>query len=114
MGRIVNRPGASRHADIGIALFGTGESPAAPAFIDGRKAATLRGPQIAHAFQTMGSAYIERCWGKGEGDRGGGVGGARSQPSGMIRVVFVTGLSRAGSYRVACFPTVDRSLAKEP
>ena len=44
MGCIVNGPGESKHADIGISLPGTGETPAAPVFIDGKKAATLRGP----------------------------------------------------------------------
>jgi (E)-4-hydroxy-3-methylbut-2-enyl-diphosphate synthase len=65
MGCIVNGPGESKHADIGISLPGTGESPAAPVFIDGRKAATLRGPAIADEFQAMVAAYIERRWGQG-------------------------------------------------
>ena len=65
MGCIVNGPGESKHADIGISLPGTGESPAAPVFIDGRKAATLRGPTIADEFQAMVAAYIERRWGQG-------------------------------------------------
>jgi len=63
MGCIVNGPGESKHADIGISLPGTGESPAAPVFIDGKKAATLRGPAIADDFQAMVAAYIERRWG---------------------------------------------------
>ena len=63
MGCIVNGPGESKHADIGISLPGTGESPAAPVFIDGRKAATLRGPRIADEFEAMVAAYIERRWG---------------------------------------------------
>jgi (E)-4-hydroxy-3-methylbut-2-enyl-diphosphate synthase len=63
MGCIVNGPGESKHADIGISLPGTGESPAAPVFIDGRKAATLRGPHIAAEFEAMVAAYIERRWG---------------------------------------------------
>ena len=54
MGCIVNGPGESKHADIGISLPGTGEQPAAPVFIDGRKAATLRGPHIADEFRAMG------------------------------------------------------------
>ena len=53
MGCIVNGPGESKHADIGISLPGTGESPAAPVFIDGQKAATLRGPTLAQDFMTM-------------------------------------------------------------
>ncbi|MCB1497384.1 MAG: flavodoxin-dependent (E)-4-hydroxy-3-methylbut-2-enyl-diphosphate synthase, partial [Bauldia sp.] len=53
MGCIVNGPGESKHADIGISLPGTGEQPAAPVFVDGRKAATLRGPHIADEFRKM-------------------------------------------------------------
>src|SRR4249920_1897876 len=53
MGCIVNGPGESKHADIGISLPGTGETPTAPVFIDGRKAATLRGPDIAQDFEKM-------------------------------------------------------------
>ena len=64
MGCIVNGPGESKHADIGISLPGTGESPAAPVFIDGKKAATLRGPKIADEFQAMVAAYIERRFGR--------------------------------------------------
>ena len=65
MGCIVNGPGESKHADIGISLPGTGETPAAPVFIDGRKAATLRGPDIAEDFQKMLADYIERRFGAG-------------------------------------------------
>ncbi|HET7717312.1 MAG TPA: flavodoxin-dependent (E)-4-hydroxy-3-methylbut-2-enyl-diphosphate synthase [Bauldia sp.] len=65
MGCIVNGPGESKHADIGISLPGTGESPAAPVFIDGRKAATLRGPGIADDFRAMVEAYVQRRWGRG-------------------------------------------------
>jgi (E)-4-hydroxy-3-methylbut-2-enyl-diphosphate synthase len=64
MGCIVNGPGESRHADIGISLPGTGESPAAPVFVDGRKVATLRGPGIAQEFQAMVEAYVERRFGR--------------------------------------------------
>ena len=63
MGCIVNGPGESKHADIGISLPGTGETPAAPVFIDGAKAATLRGPGIAAEFQQMVADYIERRYG---------------------------------------------------
>jgi len=63
MGCIVNGPGESKHADIGISLPGTGEHPAAPVFIDGKKAATLRGPHIADEFQAMVEAYVERRFG---------------------------------------------------
>lgn len=60
MGCIVNGPGESKHADIGISLPGTGEAPAAPVFIDGQKAATLRGSHIIAEFQQMVDAYIQR------------------------------------------------------
>jgi (E)-4-hydroxy-3-methylbut-2-enyl-diphosphate synthase len=66
MGCIVNGPGESKHADIGISLPGTGETPAAPVFIDGRKAATLRGPNIAAEFQQMVADYIEQRFGRGK------------------------------------------------
>ena len=59
MGCIVNGPGESKHADIGISLPGTGETPAAPVYIDGKKAATLRGDNIAGDFETMVTDYIE-------------------------------------------------------
>ncbi|MDO4768766.1 MAG: flavodoxin-dependent (E)-4-hydroxy-3-methylbut-2-enyl-diphosphate synthase [Brachymonas sp.] len=60
MGCIVNGPGESKHADIGISLPGTGESPAAPVFIDGEKAMTLRGENIAQDFQTLVTDYIHK------------------------------------------------------
>ena len=63
MGCIVNGPGESKHADIGISLPGTGETPAAPVFIDGKKAATLRGANIAADFQVMVAEYIEKRYG---------------------------------------------------
>lgn len=63
MGCIVNGPGESKHADVGISLPGTGESPTAPVFIDGRKAHTLRGPRIAEEFQAIVQAYVERRYG---------------------------------------------------
>ena len=53
MGCVVNGPGESKHANIGISLPGTGETPAAPVFIDGRKALTLRGPNIAADFEAL-------------------------------------------------------------
>jgi len=64
MGCIVNGPGESKHADIGISLPGTGETPTAPVFIDGKKAATLRGPAIAEDFQKMVADYIEQRFGR--------------------------------------------------
>ena len=63
MGCIVNGPGESKHADIGISLPGTGEAPAAPVFIDGQKAMTLRGAGIAGEFKTIVADYIERRYG---------------------------------------------------
>jgi (E)-4-hydroxy-3-methylbut-2-enyl-diphosphate synthase len=63
MGCIVNGPGESKHADIGISLPGTGESPAAPVFIDGAKACTLRGERIAEEFQALVAEYVERRFG---------------------------------------------------
>ncbi|MBI3383080.1 MAG: flavodoxin-dependent (E)-4-hydroxy-3-methylbut-2-enyl-diphosphate synthase [Aquabacterium sp.] len=63
MGCIVNGPGESKHADIGISLPGTGEAPAAPVFIDGEKALTLRGERIAEEFQQLVQTYIERRFG---------------------------------------------------
>ncbi len=63
MGCIVNGPGESKHADIGISLPGTGESPAAPVFIDGVKAMTLRGDNIVSDFHRVVEGYIERRYG---------------------------------------------------
>ena len=63
MGCIVNGPGESKHADIGISLPGTGEAPAAPVFIDGQKAMTLRGENIAAEFHQIVENYIEKRFG---------------------------------------------------
>ena len=63
MGCIVNGPGESKHADIGISLPGTGEQPAAPVFIDGKKAMTLRGKNIANEFKALVEDYIEQRFG---------------------------------------------------
>ncbi len=63
MGCIVNGPGESKHADIGISLPGTGEAPAAPVFIDGEKRMTLRGDAIASDFQRVVETYIEQRFG---------------------------------------------------
>ena len=60
MGCVVNGPGESRHANIGISLPGTGEAPAAPVFVDGEKAKTLRGERIAEEFVAMIDDYVER------------------------------------------------------
>jgi (E)-4-hydroxy-3-methylbut-2-enyl-diphosphate synthase len=69
MGCIVNGPGESKHADIGISLPGTGESPAAPVFVDGKKSVTLRGPTVAADFKQMVIDYIERRFGHGGAGR---------------------------------------------
>jgi (E)-4-hydroxy-3-methylbut-2-enyl-diphosphate synthase len=63
MGCIVNGPGESKHADIGISLPGTGEAPAAPVFIDGKKAMTLRGPTLAADFKAIVEDYVARRFG---------------------------------------------------
>jgi (E)-4-hydroxy-3-methylbut-2-enyl-diphosphate synthase len=63
MGCIVNGPGESKHADIGISLPGTGEEPAAPVFIDGEKRMTLRGPKIAEEFREIVEDYVEKRYG---------------------------------------------------
>ena len=63
MGCIVNGPGESKHADIGISLPGTGEAPAAPVFIDGEKRMTLRGDRIAQEFQAIVENYVEKRYG---------------------------------------------------
>jgi (E)-4-hydroxy-3-methylbut-2-enyl-diphosphate synthase len=63
MGCIVNGPGESKHADIGISLPGTGETPAAPVFVDGKKFRTLRGPAIAADFKEMVIQYIDHRFG---------------------------------------------------
>jgi (E)-4-hydroxy-3-methylbut-2-enyl-diphosphate synthase len=67
MGCIVNGPGESKHADIGISLPGTGEQPTAPVFIDGKKAMTLRGPTLAADFQKIVVDYIDRRFGSNAG-----------------------------------------------
>jgi (E)-4-hydroxy-3-methylbut-2-enyl-diphosphate synthase len=69
MGCIVNGPGESKHADIGISLPGSGENPAAPVFIDGVKVKTLRGERIAEEFQQIVSDYVERTYGQEAGKR---------------------------------------------
>ena len=67
MGCIVNGPGESKHADVGISLPGTGEQPAAPVFIDGKKALTLRGQNIAADFKQIVEDYIEKRFGQEQG-----------------------------------------------
>jgi (E)-4-hydroxy-3-methylbut-2-enyl-diphosphate synthase len=69
MGCIVNGPGESKHADIGISLPGTGEAPTAPVFVDGKKVATLRGPGLVEDFKAMVESYVARRFGAGAGGR---------------------------------------------
>lgn len=66
MGCIVNGPGESKHADIGISLPGTGEDPAAPVFIDGARAVTLRGPTITEDFMALVEGYLQKRFGAGK------------------------------------------------
>ncbi len=68
MGCVVNGPGESRHADIGISLPGTGEVPSAPVFVDGERTVTLKGDRIAVEFQAIVEDYVERRYGKGAGN----------------------------------------------
>jgi len=63
MGCVVNGPGESRHADIGISLPGTGEVPSAPVFVDGRRVVTLKGDRIAEEFQTIVQHYVQQRYG---------------------------------------------------
>jgi (E)-4-hydroxy-3-methylbut-2-enyl-diphosphate synthase len=63
MGCVVNGPGESKHANIGISLPGTGETPAAPVYVDGEKSVTLKGEGIAQEFQQIVEQYVERRYG---------------------------------------------------
>lgn len=74
MGCVVNGPGESRHANVGISLPGTGETPVAPVYVDGEKTVTLKGDRIAEEFQAIVQDYVERTYGV----RGSGVGSQRS------------------------------------
>ena len=67
MGCVVNGPGESRHANIGISLPGTGEAPTAPVFIDGEKAVTLRGENIAQEFVALIDGYVEKRYARSAG-----------------------------------------------
>lgn len=69
MGCVVNGPGESRHADIGISLPGTGEVPTAPVYIDGQRTVTLKGEGIAQEFQAIVEQYVERRYGGNENNR---------------------------------------------
>jgi (E)-4-hydroxy-3-methylbut-2-enyl-diphosphate synthase len=65
MGCVVNGPGESKHADVGISLPGTNESPVAPVYVDGQKTVTLKGVRIAEEFQAIVEAYVARRYGEG-------------------------------------------------
>jgi (E)-4-hydroxy-3-methylbut-2-enyl-diphosphate synthase len=80
MGCVVNGPGESKHADIGISLPGTGETPVAPVFVDGEKTVTLRGPRIAEEFQAMVEDYVARRYGGSEAARNAAPHAAASIP----------------------------------
>jgi (E)-4-hydroxy-3-methylbut-2-enyl-diphosphate synthase len=64
MGCVVNGPGESKHAHIGISLPGTGEAPRAPVYIDGQLATTLKGDQIGEEFMAMVEEYVRKRYGK--------------------------------------------------
>ena len=64
MGCVVNGPGESKHADIGISLPGTGEKPVAPVYVDGEKTVTLKGDAIAKDFREIVDDYVQRRYGK--------------------------------------------------
>ena len=64
MGCVVNGPGESKHAHIGISLPGTGEVPVAPVYVDGKKTVTLKGARIAEDFQALVEDYVARKYGK--------------------------------------------------
>ena len=81
MGCIVNGPGESKHANIGISLPGTGEAPAAPVFVDGKKFRTLRGPTIAADFKALVIDYIDQRYGKAAKAPESAYGGGVSSPS---------------------------------
>ena len=65
MGCVVNGPGESKHANVGISLPGTNETPVAPVYVDGEKTVTLKGDRIAEDFQAIVEDYVQRTYGKG-------------------------------------------------
>jgi (E)-4-hydroxy-3-methylbut-2-enyl-diphosphate synthase len=66
MGCVVNGPGESKHADIGISLPGSGERPVAPVYVDGEKTVTLKGNRIAEEFQQLVEQYVRTTYGDGD------------------------------------------------
>jgi (E)-4-hydroxy-3-methylbut-2-enyl-diphosphate synthase len=63
MGCVVNGPGESKHANVGISLPGTNETPVAPVYVDGEKTVTLKGERIAEEFQAIVEDYVQRTYG---------------------------------------------------
>jgi (E)-4-hydroxy-3-methylbut-2-enyl-diphosphate synthase len=84
MGCVVNGPGESKHADIGISLPGTGEVPVAPVYVDGTKTVTLKGERIAEEFQAIVEDYVKRTYGS---DAAGGAARTRKQIQIQIKAV---------------------------
>jgi (E)-4-hydroxy-3-methylbut-2-enyl-diphosphate synthase len=70
MGCVVNGPGESKHANVGISLPGTGEQPVAPVFVDGRRTVTLKGERIAEEFQAIVEDYVRRTYGARDAQHG--------------------------------------------
>jgi (E)-4-hydroxy-3-methylbut-2-enyl-diphosphate synthase len=86
MGCVVNGPGESKHADIGISLPGTGEVPVAPVYVDGRKTVTLKGERIAEEFQAIVENYVKRRY---EKKADGDAAGAAARPKRQIDIKAV-------------------------
>src|SRR5690606_6035608 len=87
MGCVVNGPGESKHADIGISLPGTNESPVAPVYVDGKKTVTLKGERIAEEFQAIVERYVEERF-----SRRGPEPSADREPSGPGRQIPIKAL----------------------
>jgi (E)-4-hydroxy-3-methylbut-2-enyl-diphosphate synthase len=80
MGCVVNGPGESKHANIGISLPGSGERPVAPVYVDGEKTVTLKGERIAEEFQQLVEEYVRTAYGEGGRLRSDAHGRKRSIP----------------------------------
>ena len=106
MGCIVNGPGESKHADIGISLPGTGEQPTAPVFIDGKKAATLRGADAHHRFQADG----DRLYRAPFRHRGADRGGVKAKPFLIGFLVTMAAVVAISFYIGATIPKADKSI----
>ncbi len=88
MGCVVNGPGESRHANIGISLPGTGEAPSAPVFVDGEKTVTLRGENIASEFVALIDDYVERKYAARQSAPGAGDRPPMARPAGAARQLW--------------------------